>query len=368
MNSRLSSYFFFVLLLIASIAAVVTVLPFLTPLIVAAAVSVILFPVYTKVKWVLGIKVPRSNIASFVTLILFMVVVIVPVFFIAAKIYSEIQTLYAVLIDESSRSQFIDSLNNTSAYISHAMFDVFPAYSFDSFNITEHLKTALEWIFANLDRVFGGLAMVAGYAFVFLLALFYFLRDGRIIIKNFISWSPLLDSYDVHITTTLKRAIQSVFAGTVVVSLIQGVLTGIGFAIFGISAPALWGSMAAVAAFIPGIGTSLVLIPGVIYLFVTGSIGSAIGLTIWGAIAVGLVDNILGPYLINRGINVHPFLILISVLGGIVVFGIVGFLLGPLILAFLFALLEIYKRSSVGKQAAAGTSDKNEEKGNTKQE
>ncbi len=364
MNSRLSSYFFFVLLLIAAVAAVVTVLPFLTPLIVAAAVATILYPVYKKIAWIIGIKNPRSNIAAFITLILFMVVVIVPVFFIAAKIYTEIQTLYAVLIDESSRSQFIDSLNNASAYISHAMFDVFPAYSFDSFNITEYLKGALEWIFANLDRVFGGLAMVAGYAFVFLLALFYFLRDGRIIIKNFISWSPLLDSYDVHITTTLKRAIQSVFAGTVVVSLIQGILTGLGFAIFGISAPAMWGSIAAVAAFIPGIGTSLVLIPGVIYLFVTGSMGSAIGLAIWGAVAVGLIDNILGPFLINKGINVHPFLILISVLGGIVVFGVVGFLLGPLILAFLFALLEIYKLSFAARQTGPALK---EETANVKQ-
>jgi predicted PurR-regulated permease PerM len=214
------------------------------------------------------------------------------------------------------------------------------------------LKTALEWIFANLDRVFSGLAKVAGYAFVFLLALFYFLRDGRIIIKNFISWSPLIDSHDEYITKTLKRAIQSVFAGTVVVSVIQGILTGIGFALFGIPAPAVWGSIAAVAAFIPGIGTSLVLIPGIIYLFVTHGFVPAIGLAIWGAVAVGLVDNILGPYLINRGINVHPFLILISVLGGLVVFGIVGFLLGPLILAFLFALLEIYRHSFSGSTDA----------------
>jgi predicted PurR-regulated permease PerM len=353
MNSRLSSYFYFVLLLIAVVAAVVTVLPFLTPLIVAAAVAVILYPLYRRISLMLGIKNPRSNIASFITVILFLVVVIVPVFFISARIYTEIQVLYGLLTDEGGRSQFIDSLNNTSAYISHAMFDLFPAYSFDSFNITQYLRGALEWIFANLDRVFGGLAKVIGYAFVFLLALFYFLRDGRVIVKNFISWSPLLDAYDEHITTTMKRAIQSVFAGTVVVSLIQGILTGIGFALFGIASPALWGSVAAVAAFIPGIGTSLVLIPGVIYLFVTHGVAPAIGLAIWGAVAVGLIDNLLGPYLINRGINVHPFLILISVLGGLVVFGVVGFLLGPLILAFLFALLEIYKVSFANKQEGA---------------
>jgi predicted PurR-regulated permease PerM len=344
-SSRISSYFFFILLLLAAVAAVVVILPFLTPLIVAAAAAVILFPVYKAIKQSFRIKTPRSSIAAFVTVILFMIVVIVPVFLIAGKIYSEIQTLYAVLTDESGRSQVIENLNTISQSLSHMLFDLFPAYSFDSLNITEYFKNVLEWIFGNLDTVFSGLAKVAGYAFVFMLALFYFLRDGRIIIKNFISWSPLLDSHDEYITTILKRAIQSVFAGTVVVSLIQGVLTGVGFALFGIPAPAVWGSIAAVAAFIPGIGTSLVLVPGIIYLWIFNGFAPAIGLFVWGAVAVGLVDNILGPYLINRGINVHQFLILISVLGGLVIFGVVGFLLGPLILAFLFALLEIYRLS-----------------------
>ena len=343
--SRISSYFFFTLLLLAVVVAIMILLPFLTPLVVAMAVSVLLYPVYRWIARSLGIRGDRSNIAAFITIILFLIVVIVPVFFIGAKIYSEIQSLYALLIDESGRSQVISNLNNISARASEAMFNIFPAYSFDSLNITDYIKTALEWIFANLDTVFSRMARVVGYAFVFLLAVFYFLRDGQIITRNFISWSPLLDSHDKYITATMKRAIQSVFAGTVVVAFIQGTLTGIGFALFDIPAPAVWGSIAAVAAFIPGIGTSLVIIPGIIYLFVTGHFAYAIGLTIWGALAVGMVDNLLGPYLINKGINVHPFLILISVLGGLVTFGMVGFLLGPLILAFLFALMEIYKHT-----------------------
>jgi predicted PurR-regulated permease PerM len=344
-NSRISSYFFFFLLLLASVAAFIVVMPFLAPLVVAAATSVILHPVYVHIKKYLHIKTGRSFIASAVTVVLFLLVVIIPVFLVTGKIYSEVQGLYALLTDESGRSQVIDNLNAFSQSVSNTLFGIFPAYSFDSLNITEYFKNALEWVFANLDRVFGGLAKVAGYAFVFLLALFYFLKDGRLIVRNFVSWSPLLDTHDEFITNTLKKAIQSVFAGTVVVSLIQGLLTGIGFALFGIPAPAVWGSIAAVAAFIPGIGTSLVILPGVLYLGVFHGLAPAIGLMVWGIIAVGLVDNVLGPLLIKRGINVHPFIILVSVLGGLVVFGIIGFLLGPLILAFLFALLEIYRQA-----------------------
>jgi len=349
MNSRIALYFFYTLLLVAAVAVIFIFLPFLSPMVIAAAVAVILYPVYTRISGSLGIKNYQSNIAALITVFLFLIIVIIPIFFIAAKMYTEIQALYALLTDESGRSQVIDALNAASQAISHGLFDIFPAYSFDSLNATEYLKNILEWIFANLDRVFSGFAKVLAYGFVFLLALFYFLRDGHVMAKNFISWSPLLDSHDVYITKTLKRAIQSVFAGTVVVSVIQGVLTGIGFALFGLPAPAVWGSIAAIAALIPGIGTSLIIVPGIIYLFVTGHMPMAIGLTIWGALAVGLIDNLLGPYLVNKGMNVHPFLILISVLGGMVTFGIVGFVFGPLILAFLFALLEIYRHSFSGE-------------------
>jgi predicted PurR-regulated permease PerM len=227
--------------------------------------------------------------------------------------------------------------------LSHGLFDAFPAYSFDSLNVTEYLKRVLEWIFSNLDNVFSGLAKILGYVFVFLITLFYLLRDGAQLKKKFISWSPLLDSHDEYITSTMKRAIRSVFAGTIAVSIIQGALTGFGFWIFGIPAPVVWGSVAAVASLIPAIGTSLVLIPGIAYLFITGEYGFAVGLIIWGSVAVGTVDNILGPYLVNKGVHVHPLLILVSVLGGLATFGAIGFILGPLILAFLFALLELYR-------------------------
>jgi predicted PurR-regulated permease PerM len=146
----------------------------------------------------------------------------------------------------------------------------------------------------------------------------------------------------------MEQAVYSIFAGSIIVALVQGILTGIGFTIFGVPNPALWGSIASVAALIPGVGTALVVVPGILYLFFTGSTGYAIGLLVWGILAVSLIDNFLGPILVNRGVKIHPFLILLSVLGGLIFFGPVGFLLGPIILAFLFALLDIY-RSSVRK-------------------
>ena len=328
------------------VASVFIFLPFLTPIILGIAGSVVAYPIYIRLSRLLGSNVGwRANLAAFLTVVFVILIIIVPIFFLVSRIYVEVQSLYAILTDESGRSDVINSLNNLSQYISDHLFNIFPAYSFDSLNVTEYLKSILIWIFGNLDKIFTGLATIAIYLFVFVLSMFYFMRDGAFIKRKFVSWSPLLDKYDEYITSTLKRAILSVFGGTVVVAVIQGILTGIGFFIFDVPAPAVWGAVAAIAAFIPGIGTSLVLVPGILYLLVVGHSSYAIGLAIWGVVAVGLIDNVLGPHLVNKGVHIHPFLILVSVLGGLSTFGPIGFILGPLILALLFALLEVYRTS-----------------------
>jgi len=93
---------------------------------------------------------------------------------------------------------------------------------------------------------------------------------------------------------------------------------------------------------IPGVGTTIIFIPSVIYLIVTEAYGSAIGLAIWGVLAVGLIDNLLGPYLMSRGNTLHPFVILLAVLGGMSVFGPIGFIVGPVVVSLLKVLLELY--------------------------
>ena len=117
----------------------------------------------------------------------------------------------------------------------------------------------------------------------------------------------------------------------------------IGFYIFGVPEPLLWGAFTVVAALVPTVGTSISLIPAVVYLAVTGNSGAAIGLTIWGVVAVGLIDNFLGPKLIGGSTKLHPVLVLIAIIGGIQLFGILGFLIGPIIMAIFIAMLEMFR-------------------------
>jgi predicted PurR-regulated permease PerM len=158
--------------------------------------------------------------------------------------------------------------------------------------------------------------------------------------------SPFVDSDDEAILNKLHLAINSVFKGNLTIALIQAFMTALGFAIFGVPNFVLWGTLAGICALIPTVGTSLVLIPGIIYLVLNGMGIYALGLLIWSIGAVGLIDNLLGPRLIGKEIAVHPLLVLFSVLGGISFFGPIGFILGPLSASLFLALLEIYISSS----------------------
>ena len=134
------------------------------------------------------------------------------------------------------------------------------------------------------------------------------------------------------------------------VALIQGCLTGVGLWLFGFENTFIWGVLAAFGALIPSVGTTLVLVPAVLYLFFTGDTVAALGLIAWGVVAVGTIDNILGPYLMGRGNSIHPLLVLLSVLGGISVFGFIGFLLGPIVVSLFLVLLELYSSHIGGTQ------------------
>jgi predicted PurR-regulated permease PerM len=216
-------------------------------------------------------------------------------------------------------------------------------------NIDDYLKQGLSWLLQHLGSVFGSFVKTAASSFLFLIALYYLLKDGRKFKAVIIALSPLSDTDDETISQKLAVAIHSVMKGSLLIAFIQGVLTSVGFAIFGVPNAVLWGSVAAIAALIPGIGTALVLIPAILFLFLRGEAFSGVGLIVWGMGAVGLIDNFLGPKLVGRGTQLHPLIILLSVLGSIVFFGPIGFLLGPLIMSLLFALLDIYS-SLMGKK------------------
>ena len=332
---RTQTYFLLLLIAIAALLAYSVLQPLLLVLALAVIFATLLDPVHKVLTRRLG---GRRGLASLVTILLLAIFVITPLIFLGVQIGSEAQALYATLGGGAGRglieNVFVKLSSSVNAYIPNL--DTF------SLDLDLYLKQALSFLLNHLGSIFSRVASFVGSTFLFLIALFYLLRDGDKLRERLVTISPLADNDDNAVITKLARAINSVVRGGLLIALIQGALSSVGYLIFGLPNPFLWGAVTAIAALIPGIGTALILIPAILFLLATGSVVGGVGLAIWGVVAVGLIDNILGPKLVGHGTALHPLIVLFSVLGGLAYFGPLGFLLGPLAMSLLFALLDIY--------------------------
>ena len=178
--------------------------------------------------------------------------------------------------------------------------------------------------------------------FIMLYAMFFFLIGGRRMLERILYYMPLSPSEETRMVERFVSVTRATIKGTLVIGVVQGGLAGLAFWAAGIGAPAFWGTVMAVLSIIPGIGTGLVWVPAVIYLFAIGRTGAAIGLLIWCAIVVGLADNFLRPWLVGRDTKMSDLLVLLSTLGGLFLFGAVGIIIGPIVAALFITVWDIY--------------------------
>jgi predicted PurR-regulated permease PerM len=172
------------------------------------------------------------------------------------------------------------------------------------------------------------------------------LKDGSKLRTAIVTHGPLQAVHAEEILTRLYARAGSVIRGSLLVAALYGVLTGIGFFIFGLPSAILWGAVTAVASFIPGIGVLLIVVPGIVSLYLGGNIVGAIGLLAWLFLMSMSIEAYLRPRLLGGKEKIHPMLMLFAVLGGLSFFGPIGLLLGPLALSLLLTLLESYQKLS----------------------
>uniref|UniRef100_A0A7V4G816 AI-2E family transporter n=1 Tax=Desulfobacca acetoxidans TaxID=60893 RepID=A0A7V4G816_9BACT len=182
------------------------------------------------------------------------------------------------------------------------------------------------------------------FILVLFIAFFMFLQ-GDDFIEELKKLSPLDAQHNDMIFGEMEATIKATLWGTVVVAFIQGVLGGVGFFLFGVPQAAFWGTVMVPASVIPVVGAAIIWLPGVLYLFFQGSPTMAVGLLIYCALFISSIDNLVKPYLMRGARNTPAIFVLFSILGGISYFGMIGFILGPLILSFLLSLLSIYQKT-----------------------
>jgi predicted PurR-regulated permease PerM len=315
--------------------------PFSGAILWGIVIAIMFLPLYRRLLRSMG---DRRTIAALATLLIILVIVILPVALVGASLVQE----------ASSLVQRVQSGNlDISRYLRQA-YDALPGWLVNLMNRLglTNLSVVQDRLSAGLTR---SLQTIAGSAlnigqntldfvisiFVMLYLLFYLLRDGDTLAQRIKRAIPLRPELQRQLFDRFTIVIRATVKGNLVVALVQGALGGLIFWFLGIHAPVLWGVLMALFSLLPALGAAVVWLPVAIYLILTGNTWAGIGLIVWGTIVIGTVDNLLRPILVGKDTKMPDYVILISTLGGIAVFGINGFVIGPVIAALFITVWEI---------------------------
>src|SRR3990172_5193565 len=317
--------------------------PFVLAFAVAACVALLLGPVQRRLAALLG---GRRGLAASLLVSITTVVILIPVltslFLLArqATIFLEwVQTQPVVQPEDVRRLwvQLPERYPNLRAWILYAQAQVTPVLAG---GLTE-LAGGADGL---LRRVLARGAHAAADLGLFLLMLFFLLRDGGRLRAELRPVSPFSEEQERQMFDHLDRTIKGALQAVVVVPVIQGILAGIGFVVFGVPSPFLWGTAVILAATVPIVGSPLGWGPACVYLLVKGASGPALGLFVYSLLVVSGSDNVIKPLLLRGSARIHPLLGFLSILGGVLAFGGFGFLIGPVVLSLVLSALRIYPR------------------------
>jgi len=319
-------------------------IPFFTPIAWAGILVIVFYPVYG---W-LNIKVKSPWLASLVACILVFIIIIGPAIYLLASLVSEAADAVQLVNEAYKSGNLKDYLTLNIPFINaiKSKLSNYPQLADIDFEviIKDAVTTITKAIGSQATTVIANITKTFFYFILMLFTMFFFFRDGDQIVEFLKKITPLKRDQVRILYSHMKEVIEGTMYGGLVIALIQGVLGGFLFAIVGISSPVLWGSVMAFLAFIPVVGPSLIYIPTGIILFLSGS--PIKGIII---IAVGLgisqTDNFLRPHLFAGKTEMHTLLMFFSIMGGIVIFGLLGIVLGPLITAVFLSLLKVFEVS-----------------------
>ena len=336
MNNNKSQIFFGVALAIVFALSVFVLSPFLITLSLAVIISVLIHPIYKVVKRLLF---KNGTAAALVTILLFYALILAPISLLSFQLFKEAQSSYSSLgINNAS------NVYNFNQIINENLKPIIP-------NVDIHLETYItniySWVISNLGGLFSGTFDIFLKILIITITMFFLLKDSEDIKKNMEDLVPISSKAYEYLVKNIKTTINSVIFGSIVIAVIQGVISGIGFYIFGIPNATLWGTVAVAAAFVPGLGTGALFIPMMIYAFLYEGMFQVIGLLLWAMVFINLIESFLRPTIIHKTVKIHPIFILFSILGGISLFGLAGSVLGPLILSLLFAMIRVYKAKEI---------------------
>ncbi|WP_312246869.1 AI-2E family transporter [Stutzerimonas nitrititolerans] len=350
-NSRLEQKVFLALLLVVSVAFGWILLPFYGAVFWAVILAIIFAPIQRRLLARLN---ARRNLAALATLFICLLVAVLPVILIAGVLVQEGTTLYKQIESgEIDIDSFVSHAKELLPGSWQAQMQRFGLGDMDQ--IRERLaSSALQGSQFLATKAFsfgqGTFQFMLSF-FLMLYLLFFLLRDGRELVARIRKAVPLSDNQKRRLFSKFTRVVRATVKGNIVVAATQGALGGIIFAILGIPSAVLCGVLMAFLSLLPAVGAGVIWTPVAIYFLMKGLIVQGVILILYGVLVIGLVDNILRPILVGKDTKMPDYVVLISTLGGLSLFGLNGFVIGPLIAALFISAWGLF--TSPGNESAA---------------
>jgi len=327
------------LVLFISVVFLDMIRSFLMAIFLAGIFSALAHPLYKRFeRWYGG----RRALASMSTLVLIVIIVILPL-----GALMGIVTAQAIKVGQTVTPWVQEQIAQPGEF--HKLLSSLPFYKkLAPYSETiwrkagELIGTISQFLISRLSTATLGAVNLLFMAFAMLYTMFFFLMDGDKLLHKILYYLPLQDQDERRMLDKFTSVTRATLKGTAVIGILQGGLAGIAFWVVGIPSAVFWGTIMAVLSIIPGIGTALIWGPAVIILAAGGNFLKAGGLAIFCALVVGSIDNLLRPILVGKDTQMHELMIFFGTLGGIIMFGIMGMFIGPIVAALFITIWEIY--------------------------
>src|SRR6478672_5356294 len=334
----------FVLLLVVAVTLLFLAVtwPFLKPLLLGALLAGLFHPLY---RWITRLLGGRPSFGAAVTLLVLLVLGLGPVSAFLGLVLQQALTMSDQAIPWLSQHLGAASTFNVNEWVMQK-FPALAKYMPSQEQLLEQIgtaaKTAGAFLVTFASRMTVTTASFLLNLFVMLYAMFFFFKDGHKILERIFYYLPLSDEDETRMLTQFASITRATVKGTLVIGVIQGGLGGIAFWVAGIEGAALWGTIMTILSIVPGIGAPLVWVPFVIFLYINGQYLTATLLLVWCGAVVTTIDNFLRPVLVGRDSEMPDLLILIGTLGGLFLFGPIGFIVGPIVCGLFLTVWDIY--------------------------
>jgi predicted PurR-regulated permease PerM len=322
--------------------------PFLPALAFALALAVITHPVYRAIRR----RMKWPDVAAGVAVVAVGLLVVTPLVLVGRNLVVQLTAGYQTVQAELQSGHWREVVSRVP------WFGRLVAWIEAEMDPVAVASRAGEIIGPYVPSVVVGSAWTVAGLLITLFILFFFFRDSAPALDMIRSLIPLSAPEADEVFMRISDTIHASIYGSVTVALVQGLLGGLMFAILGLPAPVFWGFLMALLALVPMLGTFLVWGPAAVYLALSGQWGKAIILVAWGAVAIGLIDNLLCPFLVRKRMQLHTLPVFFAIVGGIALIGAAGVVVGPLILSVTDALIDVWRRRTAhGGTADAAVSD-----------